>query len=293
MSKHKGRTDRQTNQYDKIWRENMQAALPGIIEKVLKINIVQRRDLPDKLLITKQREVDVLQEVVDLTGNKFILHIEIQVRDDPDMVYRMAEYRIMVERQYRISARQYVIYIGSGKSKMTSILDSKGLYFEYGLINLSQVSHKLFLSSDQPEENLLAILGDLDGEDPEVVISTVLRKVQQTAKMDLSENRHIQQLRMLIQLRNLAKQFDRAMEKVSKFFKEEKDPFFQRGIEKGMEQGIEKGREQGIEQGIEQKNNEVVRNLIRELGLSDEQAASVAGVTVEFVREVRAYLVKK
>jgi hypothetical protein len=37
-------------------------------------------------------------------------------------------------------------------------------------------------------------------------------------------------------------------------------------------------------------SKKVVRNLIIKLGLSDEQAADVAGVTVEFVKQVRASL---
>jgi hypothetical protein len=71
----------QASQYDKIGRENMRAALPGIIEKVLEIDIVKSADLPEKLLITKQREVDVLQQVEDSAGYNFILHIEIQTID--------------------------------------------------------------------------------------------------------------------------------------------------------------------------------------------------------------------
>jgi flagellar biosynthesis/type III secretory pathway protein FliH len=85
----------------------------------------------------------------------------------------------------------------------------------------------------------------------------------------------------LIQLRNLGKQFDRAMEKISKFFKEEKDPFFQKGVGKGMEKGIKRGKEQ------------VVQSLITELGLSDEQTARVAAVTMDFVSRIRKSLTGK
>lgn len=262
----------------------MQAALPGIIEKVLKINIVESRNLPDKLLITKQREVDALREIVDSNGKRFILHIEIQVKNEPEMVYRMAEYRIMVERLYRLPVRQYVLYIGAGKSDMVKVLRSEGLHFEYNLISFSQISYELFLSSDSPEERMLAVLANFNKEDPETVISTVLRKVRQAAESDFAENKYLRQLRILIQLRNLAKQFDSAMEHVSVFFKEEKDPFFQKGVKKGIEQGIE--------QGIDLKNHEIVQNLIMKLGLSDEQVAGVAGVTVGFVKEVRAAIAK-
>lgn len=285
MAKRSKSSHHQANQYDKIWRENMQAALPGIIEKVLKINVLESRELPDKLLVTKQREVDALREVIDLSGNKFILHIEIQVKNEPDMVYRMAEYRIMLERLYRLPVKQYVIYIGEGKSIMIAFLHSEGLHYEYNLISFSQISYKLFLSSDRPEERLLAILANFDGEDPETVITTVLTKVRQATESDFSENQYLRQLRILIQLRNLTKQFDNAMEKVSEFFKEERDPFFQKGVIKGIEKGIE--------QGIDLKSQEIVQNLITTLGLSDEQAAGVAGVSIEFVREIRAKMIKK
>jgi hypothetical protein len=66
----------------------MQAALPGMIKKVLCIDVVECVDLPDKLLLTKQREVDVLQRATDSAGNSFVLHIEIQTRDDADMIYQ-------------------------------------------------------------------------------------------------------------------------------------------------------------------------------------------------------------
>jgi len=275
----------QANQYDKVWRENMQAAMPGIIQKVLKINILQSNVLPDKILITKQKEVDFLREVVDANNLKFILHIEIQVKNEPEMVYRMAEYRIMVERLYRLPVKQYVIYIGEGRSNMVSFLHSEGLHFEYNLISFSQISYRLFLSSERPEERMLAVLANFNEEDPEAVISTVLRKVRQAAESDFAENKYLRQLRILIQLRNLTKEFDNAMEHVSVFFKEEKDPFFQKGVRKGIEQGIE--------QGIDLKNHEFVRNLTTQLGLSDDQAAGVANVSVEFVKEIRSAIAPK
>jgi hypothetical protein len=64
----------------------------------------------------------------------------------------------------------------------------------------------------------------------------------------------------------------------------------EKGIEKGLEEGLEKGIAKGIEEGLEKGNVKEVRNLITKLGLSDEQAADVAGVTIEFVKQVRATL---
>lgn len=47
------------------------------------------------------------------------------------------------------------------------------------------------------------------------------------------------------------------------------------------------------QKGIEKGKIEEVHNLIIKLGLSDEQAADVAGVTVAYVQKVRAGLEKK
>ncbi len=63
------------------------------------------------------------------------------------------------------------------------------------------------------------------------------------------------------------------MIKVASFFKEERDPFFKKGIEKGK--------------------LDVVENLIVKLGLSDEQTAEVAEVPLAFVQKVRAELARK
>ena len=273
MDRKNNNSKQQANQYDKIWRENMQAALPGIIKKVLNIQVVNSKNLPEKILLTKQREVDILQEITDKNGHNFILHIEIQVKNEADMVYRMAEYRIMLERLYRFPVKQYVIYLGKGKSAMATSIHSEGLHYEYNLLVFKDISYKIFLSSDQPEEQLLAVLANFEGENPETVITTILQKVRHTSKGDFSENRYLQQLRILIQLRNLSKQFNHVMQTVSKFFKEEKDPLFKKGKEI--------------------KSHEVVESLISELRLEDEQVARIAKVSVDFVRKVRASLNKK
>jgi flagellar biosynthesis/type III secretory pathway protein FliH len=67
----------------------------------------------------------------------------------------------------------------------------------------------------------------------------------------------------------------------------------EKGIEQGIEQGLEIGFEKGIGEGVERTESKVVENLIVKLGLSDQQAADVAGVTVAFVATVREKLQQK
>lgn len=106
----------------------------------------------------------------------------------------------------------------------------------------------------------------------EVALRNILSGVQGNGG-DFAESRYFKQLRVLAQLRKLDIKFIEAMETITKYFKEEKDPLYRRGEAKGKA--------------------EVVENLIVKLGLSDEQIAEVAEVTLDFVKKIRASLKKK
>jgi predicted transposase YdaD len=58
-------------------------------------------------------------------------------------------------------------------------------------------------------------------------------------------------------------------------------------VEKGKKIGRVEGRVEGQIEGQKQKTEKVVRNLIKVSGLSDEQIASVAEVSVEYIAEIR------
>ncbi|TKC60377.1 hypothetical protein FBD94_15850 [Pedobacter hiemivivus] len=102
----------QGSKYDKILRENMQFILPGIIEKVLKLNIVKSAELKDKIQITRQKEVDALYMVTDADGVSSILQVEFESSNRPKMHFRMAEYRSMLHQIYDQPINQYVMYMG-------------------------------------------------------------------------------------------------------------------------------------------------------------------------------------
>ena len=43
------------------------------------------------------------------------MHIEVQTKDDHEMLFRMQEYHAMLLRKYRMRIFQMVFYIGEGK----------------------------------------------------------------------------------------------------------------------------------------------------------------------------------
>lgn len=279
---------RQVHQFDKVLKENMDAALPGIIKNLLKIDVVHSEELPDSLQHTKEREPDVLKKITDRQGATFVLHIEFQLENEPEMVYRMAEYYIMLMRAYKLEVRQQLIHIGSGTLTMPSKLETKHLKFHYPLLSLSKVDYRLFLRSKKPEEKILAILGDFGEEDARVVANKIVKEVVASSNGDLVRKKHINQLRILAQLRNLVPVNADIMESIEKYISMETDYFYIKGLKKGEEQAEKK-----LESKLQSKEENVVVNLLQKLGLSVEQAAEIADVSPEFVKKVKQKLKRK
>lgn len=55
-------------------------------------------------------------------------------------------------------------------------------------------------------------------------------------------------------------------------------------------EGMDEGMEKGIKKGIRESKGQFVKNLILQLGFSDEKAAKAAEVSVTFVRKIRRSL---
>lgn len=103
------------NKFDKIVKENIESILPVLMTNVLDLEGPFREEVSDSIQHTTERKPDVVRKVKDEHNNTFLLHLEWQSGNDKDMVYRMAEYSVMLQRKYRLPVEQYVIYLGEGK----------------------------------------------------------------------------------------------------------------------------------------------------------------------------------
>jgi hypothetical protein len=271
------KTKVQANQYDKIFKENIEAVISSIMQNVLEITAVSMEELPDDIQHTKERKPDTLKKITDDKGNTFILQIEFQVKDEDEMVYRMGEYYFMLERKYKLPVKQFVIFLGADNPKMQTELDRERLKFSYPLVSLSALDYHIFLNSDKPEEIILGILANFKGENPENALKQILVRVKETTKGDFSLNRYFNQLRVLAQLRNLEINLKNAMDSIAEYIKEERDVLFLRGLDKGQQT----------------EQMKVVTNLIQKLNLPFEQIADIAGTTVDFVKSVHRQLTGK
>lgn len=269
---------RQAGQYDKIIRENLEITLPVIIRDVLGLNITESEELPDDIQHTKERKPDSLKKVTDAEGKTYVLHVEFQVKDEIEMVYRMAEYSIMLMRRYKLPVKQYVIFLTDTKPAMPVLINTENHSYRFSLIRIAEANYRLFLKSNNPEVKMLGILANFGKEDSYDAIKLIVDGIKTFTKSDFAESRYFKQLRIFTQLRkNLEQELEKAMITVSEFFKEENDFLYKKGETKGEEK----------------KSQIVVENLLSELGLSDEQAARIAEVPVEYVAKIRASLKKK
>ena len=189
------------------------------------------------------------------------------------MIYRMAEYYIMLERKYKLPVRQFVIFLGSATPKMTTRLDRPNLKFDYPLITFAALDYRLFLRSDRPEEVLLSILANFDGDNVEMALRQIIGRIDETSSGDFSFKKHFNQLRVLAHLRNLGVKLDKTMDSILPFIKEENDVLYIRGQRKTKER--------------------IVQNLLTKSALSVEQIADAAEVSVEFVEQVQQKMTDK
>lgn len=266
---------RESQRYDKVFRQNMFHIMPGIIEKILQLHICSFEELKDKQQSTKQLEVDVLRKVTDEAGLTYVLHIEIQKENDKLMPYRMAEYHCMLHLNHHLPVQQHVLYIGSNPLTMPNCIDQPNFRFSYQQINLSELPYQLFINAQRPEERILAILAHLGDTSPIAILEELVTGIERQHISVADKQKYLEQLRILVQLRNFTEEMEVVMIKASSFFKEENDPFFRRGEAKGKALGSK------------EKSTEVVKNLLTQTNFDNITIAQLAGVKEELVQKMR------
>ena len=291
--------------YDKVFREISKSFVSLFTEKILGWKVIAFEELKDKLHMTRQKEVDVIRKITDQDNKQHILHMEIQSHNDPEMPERMAEYYLLLHRIYGLPVHQYVIYIGEGLADMPNTLDLPRLRFDYTIISFSTLPFNLFMESENAEIQLLALLSDLRGKDPKTITNKIVQGINQSSLSFQQKLKHINQLRVLVQLRSFENILEEIMLKVSTFFKVEKDPFYKRGLHQGEMKGLRKGEMKGLRKGeiegrrlerekankeIESAKLQTIEYLILELNLSDAEVAQAVQLPLAFVQEVRARL---
>lgn len=282
------------NQYDRILKENMGAILISLSQQYLGFKIVNSQDLPGKLQKTLEREPDFIKVVQTAGGEEFILHVEFQLTDDRHMLDRMRTYHALLAEKFKMSIRQFVIYLGRKRPTMRTTFDPEEVMSGFNMLDLQSISADRFIASIVPEEIILAILADFGNRSPMAIVRLIIGRLSQ---IDLSEahlRKTIKQLGILSRIPKLNDYVKQALESMPFTIDITQDSWYIEGLEKGMAQGIEKGLEKGLEKGIEKgkkKNSEEVAiRMLRSGLLSDNSICDFTGLSFERLQELKKSL---
>jgi len=108
--KHHPKVTDKGNVYDNIFKQVMEDLALIILNWFRELKVVHLHRLTEKLHTTTQHEADFLCEVTEESGNRFLLHIEFQSRDDREMLARMQEYHGILVRKHKLPVQHYVFY---------------------------------------------------------------------------------------------------------------------------------------------------------------------------------------
>jgi len=126
---------------------------------------------------------DLLVRLVD--GR--ILHIELQSRNDPRMIWRCLEYWQVISEQWPdAEIVQVVIYLGDGPMTMVSSIARGRTQYAFDIHSLKDIDANAFLDSDSAAERMLAVLCHTD--DPRATIAAILQSWKHLPASELSEN---------------------------------------------------------------------------------------------------------
>jgi predicted transposase/invertase (TIGR01784 family) len=228
----------QANHYDKIVKENMEAILPAFTSDVLKIDVINSLVMPGEIQHTTERKPDLITRITTRDNQIFLLHLEWQSNNDKNMVYRMAEYAVILYRKYHLPVEQFVIFMGNGNVTMKRTIQYKNLKFRYHIISLKNIDYRFFLKSKNPGLKVLAILGNFEKDGDDEAVENIVRELCAAVGAGLERDRHFKQLQILVGLRNNNVKLKlKKMISTSRFLKVEKGLFYKEGYQAGKIKG--------------------------------------------------------
>lgn len=267
--------------YDKLIKENLAYLIAPL---ALRIGIDLERGrieiVKDKLQYTIEREPDFLFKIChDNPLEDYITQFDFQVPNDELMPDRMLFYRNLTKLIFKLPIRQVVFYLANEPMKMVNYLREHKLYFEYELYDIRIFTANSFLESDIPQEVLLAILGDFEGENPEQIMEKILLRLKSIVKKKKDFQKLTFQLHVLSGLRKLQRIFQQKIKTMPLTFDidMEIDPIYLDGVKKGE---IKKAAL-------------LVENLLLESKLSIKRIAEFVDETETFVLSIKNRLIQE
>lgn len=235
-------------------------------DKILGLNLKNATELQEKIQSTIEREPDFLKKVETKNGKAYILHLEFQLKDEPKMIYRMAEYRAILQRKYELPVKQFVIYLGEGVPRMETQLKSEEQIINFELKNLHNLPIEDALGSEVPEEIVLSILADYPKANASEVISQIISKLKEATSNEAEFKKYLQQLLTLSRIRKLERITEEHIEAMPITYDVKKDFLYN--------------------QGKQEEKRLTILEMCNDPSLTVEQIARFTRTSIEYVQEV-------
>ncbi|MEL7039847.1 MAG: DUF4351 domain-containing protein, partial [Cyanobacteria bacterium J06592_8] len=217
-----------------------------------------------------------------------ILHLEFQTRPDPEIPFRMADYRIRIYRRYRDkSVRQVVIYLKPTSSPLVqeNVFEIPGTRHQFQVIRLWETPKEELLQF--PGLLPLAVLGQ--SENPTQTLYQVQQRIETLS--DPNERKNVTAATAILAGLSLNKAMiqqilreeimedsviyqDIVARATAKGLQQGLQQGVQQGLQQGLQQGVQQGLQQGFQQGLQQEATLVLRLLRRRIGEIDANLES-------------------
>lgn len=235
------------NDYDRIFKENLDPLLPYIARRFLGFTEGRLEEAKEKFqkTITLERELDFTKIVrMPFSEDDHGLHIEIHVSNE-DLRYRQMLYAALFMNHYKLPLRQMVVYIGDDKATHISKnhLKAPNLDFRFIFLDMKSLSADQFVQSKIPEEIILSILCDFGKKKPADYIRLILHNLTKVVKNTSAIEKYQNQLHVLSRLRKLQAITLTEIRNMPLTFDKSTDTLYLEGIEKGIEKGEQIGQE--------------------------------------------------
>jgi hypothetical protein len=270
------------NNYDRIFKENIESMLLPLLEKVLGLIPPKLVPIDAKMQMTHESEMDNIRRVVheEDAALDYGLQIEFHIKDE-DLRKRNLVHHALFFQITSLPLRQIVIY-GGGSDDPQHItqnhLITLGLEHRFEVIVLKQIPKEKFIHSNVPEEVVLAILCDFGEDNPEDVVKQILEHLHKICRRSVRLKKYQKQLLILSRLRKMELIVQTQVEAMTIHYDIETDGLYLQGIEKGIEEGIE--------EGAAIKERAFVQTLWSLQEFSLERIALMSGATLERVTQL-------
>jgi predicted transposase YdaD len=244
------------------------------------------------------RFVDKLVKVFTKDGNEewLLVHLEVQGYPDRQFPERMFQYYYRIFDRYRRPVTAIAIFTGTDGKSMPDRYEHHFLgthhVYKYNTLCVTEYSDELLLESDNPFALVVmaAKKALLAGKIPEFeLVGQKLLVAKLLYKKGLFSKRKIEGI--LTFLNNYVL-FEK--QETNLIFMKELDIITGKAktmgiIEQLAEIRAQEGHEMGLEEGRVESSRLFVGNLLQETDFSIEKIASLANVSVDFVKEVKGH----